>query len=95
MIFLRAMDAITKGFIIAACSCIIGWAGITAYNHYDTQRKSEAMRTCLKDKDYLLNKSVAEGARSSGLSTSAYELDKVAKEYLDQCLAKHGYAFKE
>lgn len=71
---MKRLDSVTKGFVIAASAVVIGWAGISAYNHWENARKEDAFRTC--------NTAGIRGLWESGLTIEA-------GIKLNECLAKY------
>jgi hypothetical protein len=88
------MNRITNAFVITACSVIIGWAGITAHNHYQRQYRENALDKCKKDKNYSNLVSLSENLDSGRLPGSSW-VEANAKKVLDECLGKYGLKIKE
>lgn len=91
------MNRTTNAFIIAACSVIIGYAGIMAYNHFQNQYRQNALEKCKEDSQYRNAISFLETqARSRYPDISLRRLfEGIAKERLDKCLGEYGLAIKE
>lgn len=83
------MNRTTNVFVIAACSVIIGWGGITAYNYFQNEYRQNALEKCTKNEEYAGLERLSEG------SVNANFWSEEARKYLNKCLEKHGLALKD
>lgn len=89
------MDSITKGFIIAACSVVVGWAGISAYSHYERERRAYALSECSKNEKYRKEMDVVDQLSEAGFVASASLAMASADLLLNKCLSKHNLLLKK
>lgn len=82
------MNRVTNAFVIAACSVVIGWAGITTYNHFQSQYRQNALEKCTEDETYVNQKYLADNRVAVGFA-------EMAEKTLDECLAKYGLMRKK
>jgi hypothetical protein len=89
------MDSITKGFTIAACSVVIGWAGISVYSHYEKERRAYALNECTKNEEYKQRMDYVNRLSRHGLVASAFTARQGADLLLNKCLSKYNLSLKE
>lgn len=88
------MNRTTNFFVIAACSVIIGWAGITAYNFFQNEHRENALGECTKEKEYLRLEDLSKQLKQIGSHASAAYIEEDARQALNKCLEKFGLKVK-
>ncbi len=88
------MNRTTSFFVITACSVIIGWGGITAYNFFQNQHLENALGECTKEKEYLRLKDLSKQLEQIGNYAIAVYVEEDVKKVLDKCLGRFGLKVK-
>jgi len=91
------MGKVTSGFIIAACSVVIGWAGIAAYSHFQSQHRQYVLEKCQRDEKYRNANEHYKYSISLGPRTAwaAEAWASEAKKHLNKCLSKYNLQLKD
>ena len=91
------MHRVTSAFVIAACSVVIGWAGIATYNHFQAQHRQYVLEKCQRDEKYRsANEQYKYGiSLGPGVARATEYWATRANEYLNECLSKHGLQLKD